>query len=357
MYANRAWWIPAEDGGTEREYFWPYINSELGLKLIYGGSQREIQLERIRNYGHAIIFIDSSVKNFNFLRFFPKKSVIIFQMSDETYSTISTLRLLSQNAVFKVYRDYPIRSSKNIIGWPLKCFRKLISALNNNISIVLFARALLAGLVIACRQLLIRFASKFLGKLFGHIPLGYTNNFDEEYRRIFSLEENVSLVKFALNQIESSKMAKSSDAAFFAGQRGNFDRQLMIAEARSGKQEVERIYEKFAASDIPANQKIAVSNYVQGIMRSKFSICPPGNYSAESFRYLESLLLQSFPLQADFVLTDPLFRNSLFPNWSEYLKSLADREIDSFEVVDLIKSELINHKQKIDLLVLELKIG
>lgn len=63
MKIVRAWWIPAEDSGPEREYLWPYVNREIGIHLHYGGDQASIQLGRIDDGEKALVFIDSSVKD------------------------------------------------------------------------------------------------------------------------------------------------------------------------------------------------------------------------------------------------------------------------------------------------------
>ena len=48
MKSINGWWIPAEDGGKEREYKWDYLNREYGIKLFYGKNQKKVQLEKAR---------------------------------------------------------------------------------------------------------------------------------------------------------------------------------------------------------------------------------------------------------------------------------------------------------------------
>ena len=354
MHANRGWWIPAEDGGLEREYVWPYINSELGFKLFYGGDQREIQLQRIREHGCAVIFLDSSVKNLDFLDHFPPRSICVLQVSDETYSTITTIRLLRKDSVSTLYRDYPTRNLKFIVEWPRGFFLSLLKALRMKTSLKLFLRASVAGIVVTFRQLIIQIASKAVSKRIKHLPLGYTGMFSEEYRGKFKVNKNESLIDFALNHSSILNPLKSNSQVFFMGQRGNFDRQLMIEQAVKAQIHIEKINSRFGGVDEAGGQFRAASLFVDGLLRSEFSMCPPGNYSSESFRFLESLLLWSFPLQPPFVLSDPLFRNSFSINWNDYLKDHGLGSVDSFRREDGIRSALINLKVKLKQLATEL---
>jgi hypothetical protein len=354
MHANRAWWIPAEDGGPEREYVWPYINSELGFKLFYGGNQKDIQLQRIREHGCAVIFLDPSVKNLDFLDQFPPRSICVFQVSDETYSTITTIRLLRKDSLSVLYRDYPTRNLKFIAKWPRGSFLLLVNALRMKLSVKLFMRAAVAGIIITSRQLIMQITSKALAKKIKNLPLGYTGIFSEEYRRKFNVEKKESLIDFALNNSGILNPFNSNSQVFFMGQRGNFDRQLMIEQAVKAQIHIEKIYSRFGGADEAGGQFQAASLFVEGLLRSEFSMCPPGNYSAESFRFLESLLLWSFPLQPPFVLSDPLFRNSFSINWNNYLKGHGPGSVDSIWRENSIRSALINLKAMLQQLATEL---
>ena len=59
MKTIRAWWIPAEDHLDEREYKWPYLNREYGIRLFYGGNQKKNQLQKINNHGRALLVLDN----------------------------------------------------------------------------------------------------------------------------------------------------------------------------------------------------------------------------------------------------------------------------------------------------------
>jgi hypothetical protein len=46
--------------------------------------------------------------------------------------------------------------------------------------------------------------------------------------------------------------------------------------------------------------------YVRELLESAFAMCPPGNYSNETFRFWETLLCGCVPVVANFVPSDPI---------------------------------------------------
>ena len=329
MHTNRGWWIPAEDGGPEREYVWPYINRELGLRLYYGGSQHKIQTKRISECGTALIFIDSSVKDFQFLKKFPKKSVDVFLVSDETYSFISTARLLLLNSTRSIYRDYPVHSFVNFVHWPITTLRLAFKSVQNNLGIILYLKALLAGLVLAGKQFLISLTKSITGKHLGHLPLGYTGGFEDLFVKSNHLNDKESLIKYALANQEKIRREKKLQV-FFTGQIGKFDRQLMLAEALKVNLNLGPIHESFGGPKEQLAKQYAIRNYFEGLKESYFSFCPPGNYSPETFRYIESLLLFSFPLQPKRVISNPLYSSPNGNTWQEFCRATVKGSLDSF---------------------------
>jgi hypothetical protein len=352
---NRGWWVPAEDGGPEREYVWPYVNSELGLRLYFGGNQKEQQFHRIREFGSALIFIDSSVKNLSFLRDFPKSSVFIFHVSDETYSPAVTFRIMRSPSVVKIYRDYPIPKAQNLIYWPSTLASNFVRAIRTKISLFIFFKAILFGLVMAFRQILILSLGLIFRKKLGHFPLGYTNSFSTEYRKKFNLTKDSSLIDSALLEKKSQMQRKLNLKTFFSGQLGNFDRQLMISEARKIDIRIGTIYRKFAASDNLKEQQTAFTNYVNGIYECQFSLCPPGNYSQESFRYLESLLLWAIPVLKDSVVSDPMCGRSNFLGWDEFVRLSVTEALQQIDCDKILENALLNFKGSLEILSTEIK--
>lgn len=52
------------------------------------------------------------------------------------------------------------------------------------------------------------------------------------------------------------------------------------------------------------------------IKKSKYALCPLGNYSSSTFRYFEALLVQTLPICDEFVFSDPLASERVSEKWS-----------------------------------------
>ena len=331
MKTVKAWWIPAEDCGREREYLWPYVNREIGIRLYYSGDQSKIQLSRINDGEKAIVFIDSSVKSFDFLNQFPKSSVVVFFVSDETYSAWKTIRLLLKPSILKVFRDYPIGNFSKLTQYPTL----LIQAIREEITVKLptkfFLRALVSGLVILVKQVLMATFSILTGKNIDCLPLGYTRSFSERYVQNFNLGKDSSILKHSIVGSFNTIKSKKNPKTFFSGQIGGFDRQVMIHVAKLNGLSIGPLYSQFGGPLNLSLKKKAESEYFLGLLESKFSICPPGNYSAESFRYLESLILYSYPLLKTQVLSDPistLHHAISFEHYVSHINSLSEESTE-----------------------------
>jgi hypothetical protein len=95
----------------------------------------------------------------------------------------------------------------------------------------------------------------------------------------------------------------------FIGQKGNYWRQYFINSAKSLKKNDHKYFEtrEMFGGTIGANgaSMNTGKEYVEGLLNSHFSLCPPGNYSSNTFRYFESLLCGSIPLVPEGLPTDP----------------------------------------------------
>jgi len=322
-----AWWTPAEEGGEVKEYFWPYLNRELEIQLLYGGNQISRQLERIKGGKYGLMFVDSSVKNFNFLKSFPTRSLIVFFASDETYSLFQTFKILNSKSVAMVIREYPARPISNLISIPRHFLKLAASIRANNFKFSGLLESWLAGFAIATKQTLIRLFARSLRKRLVDFPLGYTGKFAEAYDKFNDLDSSKSVIAHSIGLVKPLRKKKK---LFFAGQQGSYERRTMIKEAlRQGYGPFET-FENFGGPKTSKGNELAGFEYVQGLADSEFSLCPPGNYSAESFRYIESLLLYSYPLRPKCVLSDPFFVNRSKLSWPEFIENgiLIDETFD-----------------------------
>jgi len=335
-----AWWIPAEDGGYEREYIWPFVNREFEIKLWYGGDQSSRQISRISQSRLGLIFIDNSVGDLGFLDGFPPKSIAVFLVSDETYSSWLTLRIARKKSVKIVYRDYPLRSFRSLRQYPRVLFYSIRNYLNSEIEATLLFRAFFAGLALFAKQIVMRIGMKLLKKSIREFPLGYTNSYCREYSKCFNLKSNVSLVTHAMEIGIERSMSEKDEEEFFSGQWGKFDRQVVLNSAKNGKLRFGTIHSSFGGSEHRELLQQSEEEYFKGLLASKYSICPPGNYSSETFRYLESILVGSYPLTSQYVLSDFLSQKKMQISIQEYLNSKLSLSYDSTSRVAEIRASL-----------------
>jgi hypothetical protein len=315
MKTIRAWWIPAEDDGDEREYKWPYLNREYGIRLFYGGNQIDYQFQKIKNGERALLVLDNSIKSLDFLKDFPPRSVIVMLVSDEIYSTRLTCGLLCNGSIHSIYRDYPLRGFSGLMKYPRTLTASIFSCIRFKLKISSLLKAFIAGLAMLLKQLTITSFAKILRKQVRQLPLGYTGSFATNFQIDKHLEDDDSFIDFSLKGILNSKFEIKSEETYFSGQRGNFDRQLFLETSRHHGLGIRSIHVSFGGPEKLEEKFSAEKDYFEGLKMSRFSICPSGNYSAESFRFLESLLLQSLPLMPAGILSDPLYRNSFSRSW------------------------------------------
>jgi hypothetical protein len=315
MKTIRAWWIPAEDDGEEREYEWEYLNREYGIELFYGRNQKKFQLERVAAGEYALVVLDSSVDSLEFLDDFPNRSVIAFFVSDETYSATRTCKLLMNSSIRAVYRDYPIRGFRGLSFYP-RLFLSSLSMLRKfDMKLQSWLIAFSSGIAIVGKQFVMRFMSALFRKEIKHLPLGYTGSFANNYSQQFSIRSEESIITHSISGIERNALIKKDKETFFAGQRGNFDRQVFLKSALNSNLNVMRVNETYGGPVESNERKKAQKDYFAGLLDSRFSICPSGNYSVESFRFLESLLLQALPIVPRAVLSDPLYFSLSENSW------------------------------------------
>ena len=254
-------------------------------------------------------------------------------VSDEIYSARLTCGLLCNISIYSIYRDYPLRGFSGITKYPRTLTASFFSCIRFKLKISAFLKAFFAGLVMLLKQLTINLFAKILRKKVQHLPLGYTGSFATNFQIDKHLKDDDSFIDFSLKAISDGEFEIKSEETFFSGQRGNFDRQLFLETARHHGLGIRSIHGSFGGPENLEERVRAEKDYFEGLKVSRFSICPSGNYSAESFRYLESLLLQSLPLMPARILSDPLYRNSFSHSWklnSHYeLKNFPeDKRID-----------------------------
>lgn len=140
--------------------------------------------------------------------------------------------------------------------------------------------------------------------------LGYTNMFVNELKTLGLIKDEKSLfndeflLKFVNNKIKTMS---------FIGANGSWARKLAIKsmEKLVNDNKVIVVQSGYSSS---GTSNLSSTIYVESLLESKFTLCPPGNLTNKTFRYLESLLLGALPILPPATIQD----NHLWNTWMEY---------------------------------------
>jgi hypothetical protein len=349
MNSNSAWWLPSKDQETRVEFENEYIRREFGLTLFSGIEEREIQLNEAKKGRFALVFIDSSVNNLKLLKNFPKRSVILFILSDETYKLKFNILKILNPQVHMIIRDYPLGDFWSTLTVPFRSIRKILRLSRVHALLPLLPITILSGFYIAWSQIFIMLTSLVFRKSILSIPLGYDSGFCKQYAKYFHLERKQSAIEFALALDETIKLKLLNEKYLeitFVGQEGSLDRRLMIEEARRELVINLEVNSDYSQGRLTSNQV----KYFVNLKSSKFTLCPPGNYSAQTFRYFEALLLYAIPITDSFVFSDPLYRDIMgirWPKFIEFYKRNGNSDDLYMEMLGEYRQTLIHYKNQI----------
>jgi hypothetical protein len=204
-----------------------------------------------------------------------------------------------------ILRSYPIPKFKLFQLFKSQYFGFIDLLDNFSISnLVEFLKLFGAGMVMVKRQALITILEKLYSKTSIPIPLGYNDLFAESFSKVNQLNESSTLVEFALNKAPTKN--KKFDIAF-VGQSGKLTRRVAIQAMREvlSKELILRKNYGGAIGIYGATLESGIES-VQALMNSKFALCPPGNYSNNTFRIAESLICGAAPMFNQGSITDPI---------------------------------------------------
>jgi hypothetical protein len=236
---------------------------------------------------------------------FPKGSLIVQFHADETYLPKINYQIIRNPAVAMILRSYPIPKFKLFKLFKSQYFGFMDLLDNFSISnFVEFLKLFGAGIVMVKRQALIAILEKLYSKTSIPMPLGYTDMFAESFSKVNQVNERESLVDFALHKAPTNN--KKFDIAF-VGQSGKLTRRVAIQAMRevSNKKLTLRKNYGGAIGIYGATLESGIES-VQALMNSKFALCPPGNYSNNTFRIAESLICGAAPMFNQGSITDPI---------------------------------------------------
>jgi len=292
-----------------------FISRELGWKQI-----TRAQFEQCHEIGdrleNSYVFAIGSNKNeLEILRSLPPRSIFVHLYADETYSPWLNIKLLRMKSVIAVIRSYPFEQM-NLFQLQ-KLFLNSIRINFTSYHLCKFWKyfhRLLASQILVLRQMFIHLLHHFQKVQSIRFIPGYTNLFAASLTKITglcesgeSLLDNAHLLEFVSERLRKKEIT-------FVGQRGTYWRRYVLDTAidlckdKSREKDFFQIRESFGGT-LGANgaSLLTGAEYVNDLLNSKFSLCPPGNYSSNTFRYCESLICGSIPVIAEGTPNDPSF--------------------------------------------------
>ena len=324
-----------------RELGWKFFHLEYLGKLV-NSSQDE-------NAISCVLLVGNNYKELKVLDVLKPNSVWIFLYADETYSPKLNRKLLSKKSVIGVIRAYP--SSTQSLYKSLVMLSKSWLLSFKEVDALPKIRLILAtprGIVFILRKHFVTWLHLIFEKPNLSLMPGYTNLFARAYCEALNIEENSDMS--LLDSFEQAVEFYASKKYFinFVGQKGKWWREYAIWKASSYFDGSEFFLTERAGFGGTINANGASSKSAMeylGILRSsRFTLCPPGNYSYGSFRILESLIARSIPVISPSFSWDSSFQITTESPEFNFQKSSWDkqftraREITDWESRELIRS-------------------
>lgn len=314
MNYRTGWWLPDTIQGERQLFENEYLRREFKILIYSGHEERERQLENALVTRECLVLTDNSIRNFKKLRGFPKRSVLLFILSDENYRISLNFLALINPAVKAIVKDYPLGRTDNSRKVSKLFFEKIYRLKRFRNLWRLLPKSVLGGIYVLLSQFLTKIFSALLQKKVMEIPQGYNSGFAKLYAKNFELGFDESIFEFAL-QSKSENHTKNLNIVFL-GQVGSLDRSLMLTEAQNLNFGTNtgidfRFNKNYAEGQSSTKQE----EYFQLIMSSYFTLCPPGNYSGSTFRFFEALISHSYPIRDSFVISDPLYDSRNLKVW------------------------------------------
>ena len=283
----------------------------------------------------------------------PKGSVIVQFHADETYLPNINYQIIRNPAVSMILRSYPIPKFKlsRFFASQLAGLKDLSQNYSFK-NLLEYPRLIFAGIVMVQRQVFISAIERIYSKVSVPMPLGYNDLFAESYAKVFKVESKSSLIKFAA---DGFPLRDNKNKIAFVGQSGKLTRRFAInaMQSMSPNEIILRDNYGGAIGIYGATIESGIEN-IQALKNSKLALCPPGNYSSNTFRIAESLICGALPMFNQGSITDPIYGYSylsngilgLPKNWKKKLE-VADR-YEQKQLEDYVAESLKNLSSEIE---------
>lgn len=338
-----------------------FVSRELGWKFLELRYLNElINSKRNDNSISHVLLIGNNYNELKVLDVLNESSVWVYLYADETYTPRLNRKLVMKKSVKGVIRAYPTSNQNLLKSLVLLSKSWLVSW--QDVDAVQRIRLVLAtprGIVFILRKHFVSWLHVFSKKPSLSLLPGYTNLFARTYHEALKVVEIPFKSFLDSHEILMNSFKPKKYFINFVGQEGKWWRQYAIWKACHFFKSSEFFLTKRVGFGGTSNANGASSEsakeYLEVLRASRFTLCPPGNYSYGSFRILESLLAQSIPILSPIFSWDSSFRiateSPLFDfkksSWGEQFTRA--REITDIEGRELIRSLLDGVKAQIDL--------
>jgi hypothetical protein len=353
--------------GNSQQEFW---RREFQAKILPKSGNYLSEIQKLIDAGiRPIVQIGQNCEEIVELQEFPKNSLIVHLYADETYQINNNIKLIRLPAAYKILRSYPIPRIQifSILFSVTSSFLDVFNS-SNQLSMKKLIRYWAAGTVMASRQILIKSLENAYRRQSISFLLGYTDIFCKSY--ISSVENRFGEViddGTSLFSIGGRTIAKIIDGKefdlSFVGQRGNIVREIAVDQSLRIKDSRIIIRDKFGGNLGFNGSTIDTGiEYLEVMLNSRFTLCPPGNYSGYSFRIMESLICGTYPIVNNYPLTDPFFTSPIQvlqttrtpKSWKALISSIVEKdEADVNQNVEIGRFFL---EKEVNNLLLQLKV-
>ena len=335
-----------------------YFRRELKFEILPIDENFATEAAKLIKFGEIpFVEIDPIGKRTIDLIDLPKKSLIAVMNLDENSDLKTNFRIIRMKSVRNIIRTYPAQSLcfKNLLDL-LKCNLELIRSSGFNFkNLMQLLKWNYLGILKSFRSTFISFLENLYKKKSIIIPLGYSDVFCEVFLDKLKTESRTSIssVESLFSKSVDQLQKKNSDQKIynfsFCGQRGNFIRQSLTSLAEAQPNSRVLIRENFGGYlDNNLSTSYFAFENIELAEKSWFSVCPPGNISSVTYRYMESIILNSIPVCISTNPSDPSYDLSylyspIFVNsWSKLFSSALGLPLKNrIELQKMMKKNLI----------------
>lgn len=217
----------------------------------------------------------------------PPSSVVVLLLGDEAYAN-SALALASLEAVHVVFKQHSW-DRLNTFRYLASSFLFLLDSLGTGVRFRDILKQFVKGARVRRQQ------RRWLGlaNKVEVLPLGYASVFSRAMTSHFTHDDG------DLSLLEAGKVVAPSERDYdygFSGDRGQAQRQVCLTQAGRTSSCVIRWTRGPWNGGLGAEQAF---DYIALLKTVRFSLCPPGGISNESFRITESVICGALPLVLD----------------------------------------------------------